>query len=807
MINCVLIVGVKPSFCKMKLCFLAPLIFFSLMFCTCFLSDTGSGRNYAAVKETSTTLISDKGVSIPPLPTSQERKRNETSVGSPVTALSNGPSGISTSVLRETHVTASRVVNQSYATGDASTRKVEGLLPLPSPIDSTKNHDVAHGIRAHQMLKSSNSSAPVLSGTSSGAHFSSSDPVLLPSEHVRPPIRHEMDSQCTPVEQIAVNPTEGKSASEASVGSSIVPQMPNVSQGVGKNQLLETRKTASSTHDGSFGSRPSSNQNNRTHVIGLQKVGPGKEWKPKSTNHSIVQGVSTAASSEVSIVVENHSELQPTPEFLSSKEVTLELLRNLEETHISDSQHVIIPNHLHVPDAEKLGFCFGSFDASFELDMSYNSGPESDKSQPLSESPEAIKETVKEPSPSQNELVTAEDTEAKYPDNPPTLQGLEIFSSTEGEVSSSVLPEYNKSKQEVAPGSHQHPVAQSSSSYGLGFVPPMLSSQVSTLESSESRALDTHQVPNVVVQQSFDPTSYYLQFYRPGAHGDGRISPFHSAGAASKYNGNAIMLSALNSQSPQEGGAPMVLSTAAPSPLVTQAAGVVQSSQQPQSIFRQPTGMHLPHYPPNYIPYNPYFSPYYVPPPGVHQFLSNGTFPQQPQAGSMYPTPHGANAKYSVSQFKQGHSMGNSVYMGVPGSWPYGASTANYTSSSARTVTSTSDGDPLAAHQVKENSLYVGGQQSEGSGVLFTASGQDISSLQASSFYNLPQGQLAFTPTQHGHGTFAGMYHPAQAMTAATVHPLLQQSQTISSALDMVGPPSSVYQQPQHTQLNWSSNY
>lgn len=155
----------------------------------------------------------------------------------------------------------------------------------------------------------------------------------------------------------------------------------------------------------------------------------------------------------------------------------------------------------------------------------------------------------------------------------------------------------------------------------------------------------------------------------------------------------------------------MVLSTAAPSPLVTQAAGVVQSSQQPQSIFRQPTGMHLPHYPPNYIPYNPYFSPYYVPPPGVHQFLSNGTFPQQPQAGSMYPTPHGANAKYSVSQFKQGHSMGNSVYMGVPGSWPYGASTANYTSSSARTVTSTSDGDPLAAHQVKENSLYVGGQQ------------------------------------------------------------------------------------------------
>ncbi|KAL2474411.1 Kinase-related protein of unknown function (DUF1296) [Abeliophyllum distichum] len=756
--------------------------------------DTGSGRNYAVVKENMPTQISEKGVSAPPLPTSQESKRNETSVVSPITALSNGPSGMSsTSVLHETHATASRGVNQSDSTGDASTGKLEGLLPLSSPIDSTKNPDVTPGtwdIHGHRMLKSSNSSTPTSSATSSGAHFSSSDPVLFPSQDIRPPsamgtIRHEMDSQRTPVEEIAVNPTEGKSAS-ASVGSSIVPQMPNIFQGVGKNQLLESPKTASSTHDGSFISRPSSNHNNRTQVIGLQKVGPGKEWKPKSTNPSIGQGASAAASSEVSTdLVEKHSELRPTPRVLTAKELTLELQRKLEETHILDSQHVIIPNHLHVPDAEKLGFCFGSFDASFELDMSYNSGPVSDKSPPLSESPEAIGETVQEPSPSQNELVAAEDTEATYPDNPPSSLQLEIFSSMEGEVSSTALPEYND----------------------FGFVPPILNSQVSPLESSESQARDASQVPSFVVQQSFDPTSYYLQFYRPGAHSDGRISPFHSAGAASKYNGNAIMLSALTSQSPQEGGAPMVLSTTAPTPLVTQAAGVMQSSQQPLPVFRQPTGMHLPHYPPNYIPYSPYFSPYYVPQPAVHQFLSNSSFPQQPQAGSMYPTPPGATAKYSLSQFKQGPNSGNSTYIGVPGSYgPYGISTANYNSSSATTAVTSTSNEDLAAHQVKENSLYVNGQQSEGSGVWFTTPSQDISSLQASSFYNFPQGQLAFTSTQPGHGTFAGMYH-AQAMTAATVHPLLQQSQTITSPVDMVGPPTSVYQQPQHTQLNWSSNY
>ena len=89
------------------------------------------------------------------------------------------------------------------------------------------------------------------------------------------------------------------------------------------------------------------------------------------------------------------------------------------------------------------------------------------------------------------------------------------------------------------------------------------------------------------------------------------------------------------------------------------------------------------------------------------------------------------------------------------------------------------------------------------------ASGRDISNLPTSSFYNLPpQGQhLAFSPAQAGHGTFAGIYHPAQPVTAATVHPLLQQSQTMAGAVDMVGPGGNVYQQPQHAHINWPSNY
>lgn len=101
--------------------------------------------------------------------------------------------------------------------------------------------------------------------------------------------------------------------------------------------------------------------------------------------------------------------------------------------------------------------------------------------------------------------------------------------------------------------------------------------------------------------------------------------------------------------------------------------------------------------------------------------------------------------------------------------------------------------------------------QSEGSAVWMAAPGRDLPNLPASSFYNLPpQGQhVAFAPTQAGHGPFTGIYHhPTQAVTAATVHPLLQQSQTMAGAVDMVGPGGNVYQQqPQHTQINWPNNY
>ncbi|KAL0362095.1 UNVERIFIED_CONTAM: GBF-interacting protein 1 [Sesamum calycinum] len=695
--------------------------------------NAGGGRSLAAVKENASSHVTEKGTSKASSATSQDMRKNETSsVTSATTAVSNGASGISSQ--------NANVIHDNHTSAGGGTKDIQ----------------------QQKMLEMSNSASSLPSSAASGPYFSSSDPGLLPSQDS--PVPGPVGTlQCATAELVDDNPTERKSASpKICWDSQFATKDANDFQGVGKNPHLESAQTASSTVGVPTVSRPSSNYNNRSQVIGPQKAGPGREWKPKSTNPNIGQAAATAASSDVS---------------------------TLEESHISDRQHVIIPDHLHVPEVEKLGFCFGSFDASFGLDLNQNGVRGSDKSPPLSESSEAIDEPVKEIQLSnQNAFVATEDAETKYPDHPQSpSQGPENFPSSGGEVSSSITPDYSESKPEVA--SHQNPVVHTTSNYNFGFMPPILSGPVTPLESSESQAV------------------MLLDFQ---ALFDGRISPFHAAGAANKYNGNSALVSAQTSQTPQEGGVPLVLSSASPTPLVTQAAGVMQSTitatQQPLPVFRQPTGVHLPHYPPNYIPYGPYFSPFYVPP-AIHQFLSNGAFPQQPQAGSLYPTAPGTTAKYSVSQYKQGTNTGSST-LGVPGNYgPYGLSMANYTSSSATAaVSSTSNEDVSALKSRKIMSTSVANRMKVLVFGLLPIVG-NIPTLQASSFYNLPQGQLAFTPTQPGHGTFTGIFHPAQAVTAANVHPLLQQSQAITNPVDMVGPTASVYQQPQHAQLNWPSNY
>ncbi|XP_055810709.1 GBF-interacting protein 1-like isoform X4 [Solanum dulcamara] len=675
--------------------------------------DAGGGRNSRPDKENGASHVSGKSVNPSSVPTVEGKNTSSSS-----SVRANGPGIVafgSNSVLPDAHASAGRGIKQSEPTAGAGSIKSEEPLQSPSH-DANRSPRVSAAtmdMLGQKIPNSSNSSTSFSSPPSSGAYFSASDPVLLPSHDSRLPgavgtIRREVSIQRAPFEHLPTSSNGSKTATEVSDSRSSTEQVNMSSKflGSGKNQLPESPQSASSAQGVSSLSRPTSNYNNRSPLVGPQKAGPGMEWKPKPTNNNIAQisVTSAAGSSDVSTVsTEVNAELQPPGVDVETKEGTLELQQKLEKSHISDIQHVIIPNHLHVPEAEKLGFCFGSFEASLGLGISVNNAAESEKTPSLSGTSEGIEETTNDQfSSDQNPSTTAEGADCS--DQSPPSGGQENLSAKPEDVSSSI-PEYSESKQETLQGVHQYSVVQTSPNYSFGFLPPTLGSQLAPFEISESQSRDVSRLPNFVVQQPIDPTSYYAQYYRSSADGDGRISPFHSAGVSTKYNGNVAVVPSQTSQSAQEGGN-------APTSLASQAAGLMQSSaavtQQSLPVFRQATGMHLPHYPPNYIPYAHYFSPYYVPPTAIHQFLSNGAFPQQPQAGSVYPPPPAAAPRYSLSPYRPGANVGNSAHIGVPGTYgPYGSSTSNYIPSSTTGGGNPASNEDLSASSFKDSQQQI----------------------------------------------------------------------------------------------------
>ncbi|KAL6561235.1 hypothetical protein OROMI_016836 [Orobanche minor] len=700
--------------------------------------DAAGGRHLLPVKQSSISQIPRKLVTEARLATAQEPKNNEASSNERCYSPFGATSQVTNSI-HQNHVSACGVFNQHIdTTGNTTKSMSERSLLFSSSLHSSKDPDTlgTRDITQNELLDSSNTAISVLSVPAPGSHLSSSDPILLPLQDFSLASAvvtsgREMGSKHAPIEPSADISTERTSASA-------MQQMPIDFQEVGKTQYVEFLPFPSSTMDISSASRLSSNYNNRSEVVGPQKE------------------VSTVSGG-------SRPESQQTPE-----KSALELPKKFERLDVYDSQNVIIPNHLQVPDAGKLGFCFGSFDASFRLDMNQKGGLCSEKSPLLSESYcfgsfdasfaldmnqkgglgserspllsesyEANEEPEKELQLSnQTVLAASENTETKYHDHTQShAQGPGDFPSGVVEVSSSTTSGYGESKLEVTPGSYQHPVVN------YAFMRPILSSQLTPFESLESQARDVRQLPGFVVQQHFDPESYYKQSYRSGIDNEGGISHVHSAVASNEEDENAALLSTQTSQSSQESS--------------------IASIQHPFPIFPHPAGVHLPHYPP-FIPYGPYFTPYYVPSPAIHQFLSNGVFPIQPHSGSFCPTPSGTTTKYSVSQCKQGSNTGSSSHIGSYGQ--YGLSMMpSYTSSSVTAVTSSSN-ENLAAPQRKENNISLSGEQNENSGV------------------DQP-GQLAA-----GLPLTTGIFHPA----AASLHPLLQQSQSIT----MVGPTDGVYYRP-----------
>ncbi|KAM3274551.1 hypothetical protein ACQJBY_043545 [Aegilops geniculata] len=718
-------------------------------------SSDGTGRNAPAGKENDLNPSMDKCTSPSPVNPSTETKLS-TSILSSSGGLSNGPSQPLAPVAKYSQPTCHLPPSDSKGLAGVKGTPEEAVLDLGSHVN--------------------NSSIQAL-----GVGTSVSDPLLTP-----PLQPHSHGGEIVANKHAVRNQRSAGECKVVSDDASALPKDTPQSSGSSSTVLPS-------------GSRPSSSYSSRSQ----QPSGSQKEWKPKPTNKPAQAEHVTR--DDVVVTVEVVPQSVPAPTAINKEDISSGLDKRLGDMQLFDKQHVIIPDHLQVTESEKYGLSFGSFGTSFEQAPSFPNDHGSEKSSipPEYESSQDLEEVAEEPASSHKSASSTVEAAAESGQQQVTAETTDNISPQEADNLSSTpkVAEFDESKDTAA--SHM-PQDSVQNAYSTFAVPPQSQgNQIPLLETSEYQ-----------VQQPNDfSANYYTQIYRPMADADGHISPFTAPGAAIK-SGNMPVLPSQTGQTPEELNSVM-LSSSGPTPLATPTPGAVPSSisipQQPLPMFRQPVGVHVPHYQPSFIPYNQYISPFYVPPHALHHFMGNAAFPQAPSPGSMYPPVSSAVAppvKYSATAYKPGANTGSQTYAVTPGAYgTYGSNPSVYTNNNVVPSGTSAENGDVSGSQFKENNIYIAGQQSEGSTVWIPAPGRDLSALQSSSFYGLPpQGQhLAFAPAQAGHGAYGGMYHPAQTLAGAAVHPLLQPSQTIAGAVEMVGPPANGYQQPQHAQMNWAN--
>lgn len=723
-------------------------------------SSDGTGRNAPAGKENDLNPSMDKCTSPSPVNPSTETKLS-TSILSSSGGLSNGPSQPLAPVAKYSQATCHLPPSDSKGLAGVKGTPEEVVLDLGSHVN--------------------NSSIQAL-----GVGTSVSDPLLTP------PLQPHSHGGEIVANKHAVR--SQWSAGEYKVVSDDASALPkDMPQSSGSSSTVLPS-----------GSRPSSSYSSRSQQpSGSQKAVPNKEWKPKPTNKPTQ--AENVTRDDVAVTVEVVPQSVPAPTSINKEDISSGLDKRLGDMQLFDKQHVIIPDHLQVTESEKYGLSFGSFGTSFEQAPSFpnDHGSENSSILPEYESSQDLEEVAEEPASSHQSASSTVEAAAESGQQQLTAEMTDNISPQEADNLSSTpkVAEFDESKDTAA--SHM-PQDSVQNTYSTLAVPPQSQgNQIPLLETSEYQ-----------VQQPNDfSANYYTQIYRPMADADGHISPFTAPGAAIK-SGNMPVLPSQTGQTPEELNSVM-LSSSGPTPLATPTPGAVPSSisipQQPLPLFRQPVGVHVPHYQPSFIPYNQYISPFYVPPHALHHFMGNAAFPQAPSPGSMYPPVSSAVAppvKYSATAYKPGANTGSQTYAVTPGAYgTYGSNPSVYTNNNVVASGTSAENGDVSGSQFKENNIYIAGQQSEGPTVWIPAPGRDLSALQSSSFYGLPpQGQhLAFAPAQAGHGAYGGMYHPAQTLAGAAVHPLLQPSQTIAGAVEMVGPPANGYQQPQHAQMNWAN--
>ncbi|KAL6594105.1 hypothetical protein ACP70R_049006 [Stipagrostis hirtigluma subsp. patula] len=480
---------------------------------------------------------------------------------------------------------------------------------------------------------------------------------------------------------------------------------------------LSSRSLPSSQHH----SKPQNHVNNHT------KVNPHLEWKPKSTSPS-------SNKDEVQIAPSG----APSPVDGNQVEVVA-LSEELPQANVSNDEHVIIPEHIRVPDSERTHLIFGSFESKV--------GP---------------KASV----PASHTLVTKEDLNDHYPSSLAALDSI---------ISTDVVPPNDQTHHVGPHGSLPQsdsavsaPERQQSLTDGVEVPSPGVIGEYATSEMISSKVTHSAQLqlqdtPSMQNFKEYEPDSRYMMPYiTKVVDGEAAQTVAYPSEVMGVHTGNANHLP-------------------------------VSAATQQSVPQMYPQQFQVPQYP-NFLPYRHVFSPNYIPPMVVPNYSSNPAFPQLPHANSYLVMPNGTSQltangmKYAPShQFKQ-------VFPGTPAGYG-GYANHNGYPVSAGVICSTGTVEDANMSKYKDNNLYTPNPQAETADVWAQAH-REIPSMPSAPFYNL-MGQpmsphAAYLPPHNGHNAAfsPASPHPAHLQYPGFPHTLQPASMT------MVQNPQAMLHQP-----------
>lgn len=241
-----------------------------------------------------------------------------------------------------------------------------------------------------------------------------------------------------------------------------------------------------------------------------------------SNNHFQAESIisETVVTSDVAtMTVEVDSESAPESVLSVSEEATPKLHKKLEELKVSDGRHVIIPEHLQVPESVLSRLSFGSFDVSVGARIkSIGNAPDSDKgSTPVAEFLQKNEEHAAISSPrNQSASSTAQGDSPNHLESPPQVpENLSFMgNSVEADL------RYDHLKQQEIELPPQYSTVPTAPSSNLGILPPMIGSQLLQFEGLDPQGVNSQLLsasatqPTGLVQSSIAMTPHPIPVFR-----------------------------------------------------------------------------------------------------------------------------------------------------------------------------------------------------------------------------------------------------------------------------------------------------